>query len=181
MTSGLVILAAVVALGWWFRARRRSAKASFFRKERMPRELAMGRLLLSEEQLFCAAPVPMSGRPDQVYRTTKGVLVLVDTKTRSRPTVYDKDRMQLAAYKVVIENCGRPDVGGRAVRDHGYIRFVCDRNVSYVRMRLAGTQAVVDLYHRYLSVTRGEVVPTARSRDSMACRRCDYREVCPRQ
>ena len=67
------------------------------------------------------------------------------------------------------------------MRGDGYIRFVCAGTVSYVKVRLAGADEVADLYHRYLAVTRGEVVPTARGRDSMACRRCDYREVCPRQ
>ena len=127
MDSGVVIVIVLLAVGFAIRQfianhrqrQRQRQRAAFFDREGMPDDLLLARLVLSEERLICDHPIPLSGRPDQVYRTDDNQLIIVDSKTRKRTKVYDKDRAQLSGYKVVIEHCGHRTVRGLVVRDYG--------------------------------------------------------------
>lgn len=67
-------------------------------QEQVPALLRTCTLYMNEELLTAQKPWPMRGRVDQVLRTPEGVLVILDTKTRSRHRVYASDIKQLSCY-----------------------------------------------------------------------------------
>jgi len=145
----------------------------------MPTELAQGQLLLSEVDLTCEHPVPLAGRPDQVYLLANGRdAVIIDTKVRARPVVYHKDRVALGAYKVILENSAHQAMTSRRVKPYGYIRLVKNGRPRYKKVMLATEQEVVAIYYRREQIMAGQVTARRRPHGSPACRRCNYREVC---
>ena len=70
---------------------------------------------MSEVDITCDHPITLAGRPDQVYLLANGRdIVLVDSKVRERVVVYDKDRVQLGASRVLFENSYHGTLRGMA-------------------------------------------------------------------
>ena len=181
LVAGLLLLVGLGIIVWWSSANHRHKRDKFFRDEHMPTELQSASLVLSEERMRCDYPVPLSGQVDQVYRTTSGDLILVDTKTRKKPTVYESDRMQLSSYKVLLNHGDHPVARGVPVRGYGYIRFLIAGRPRYVRVGLASEAQVVALHDRYQQVTRGDVATGGPAGGRRACASCNYRDICPRR
>lgn len=117
--------------------------AAWLAIEALPRELRTAVLHLSETPISTKVPIALNGIPDQVYRTWRGKLVVVDTKCRLTGKVVGKDILQLSVYRVILRHC-QP----LPVANHGYIRLVYtgkngQRVVSYQRVRLCSESRVV--------------------------------------
>lgn len=98
------------------REREEADRLRWMRAQNMPAELVRGRLLLSQEEVRTNRPVPLLGRPDQVFVADSGLLVAVDTKNRRWPQVFVADIVQLQR----TPDAGRredADISGRS-RSH---------------------------------------------------------------
>lgn len=124
---------------WWWRL-----------EERMPAEIADGRLLLSESPVWSEYPIALYGIPDQVYVTPDGALVSVDTKTRAKRFVTVRDVVQLSVYRTIFIYTGHPQLKGRSTRPYGYLRIVSDGRTDYVRVRLYVAEIIMKLAITYL-------------------------------
>ncbi|WP_448205374.1 hypothetical protein [Azospirillum sp. sgz302134] len=115
-------------------------------RERMPAELRTAQLLLSEEPLRALAPIPLAGQPDQVYVTADGCLVPVETKTRRRAIVYDRDVAQMSVYGVLLEHAKDERLEPYEAARYGYLRLVLPERVQYVKVPLASEEAVAKMW-----------------------------------
>lgn len=114
----------------------KGTKMHWFHNESMPRELRSARLILNEAVISTDEPKRIRGQVDQGFRTKKGLLVLVDTKTRSHHQVHQKDVEQLSLYAYILRSNHVRDVAR-----HGYVRTVVftdneHRSVHYHRVPL---------------------------------------------
>ncbi|MBB3267662.1 hypothetical protein FHW79_005327 [Azospirillum sp. OGB3] len=128
------------------REREDADRLLWLRRENMPAELARGRLVLSEEEVRTNLPVPLLGRPDQVFMSDAGLLVPVDTKTRRLPRVFLSDIVQLSVYGTILNFTTDPRVAGQDVAAYGYIRMPTLYGVVWARVALLKPSAVVELW-----------------------------------
>lgn len=155
------LLVAVIAYGWLTRGARPPAS--------MPAELAEAKLWLAEKQIKCETPVPLHGKPDQVFRLRNGKLVVVEVKTRSR--VFRSDIMQMSVYRTILVSSGED------VADYGYIRTVTAAGERFLRRPLYEPRIVVAAWKRYHEMKAGAVMP-ARSSFKRLCSTCGHRDRC---
>ena len=142
--------------GWWW--------MTF--TERMPRILRRAELVLSEEPIRTLHPVPLHGRPDQVYALEqgRGALVVVDTKRRFDARVTVDMVIQLSVYATILRHSPLRGREGVEVASWGYIRFSRrGRTPRYVRVTLWPDRDVVTLYHQ-----RRRLPPMRRTRPAPA-------------
>lgn len=111
-------------------------------RERMPSELRDAEIFLNEASVSMSYPFAAHGRVDQVFRTNRGKLVVLDTKYRLRMYVTEADVLQISCYATALRQ-----TYGRAVAKRGYIRFVREergqRTVRYVRVTLLSERALL--------------------------------------
>ena len=111
-------------------------------KECMPRELHTASIFMNEEPISCLKPIPIHGQVDQVFHTSRGKLIPLDTKTRAHHSIYESDIVQLSTYAVAL----RQMFPGMPV-PHGYIRTVIVghgfKSVRYHRVKLLSESQVV--------------------------------------
>src|SRR5690606_898880 len=96
-----------------------------------PCELATATIFLNEQDIELQRPVKIRRRVDQVYLTSKGYLVVVDTKTRSSHRVEITDIDQLSIYGAMLNQ-----LFPYPVLAHGYVRTVANGTVQYHRVLL---------------------------------------------
>ncbi|MEL6278277.1 MAG: PD-(D/E)XK nuclease family protein [Pseudomonadota bacterium] len=143
--------------------------------EERPAELRGAKLLLNERLIQISNPIPLSGRPDQVWRTRDGVLVLIDTKTRRTPRVYEYDRVQLSAYAMLLRHSWVKRRGD--VAPYGFIRFKSENGVRFVRVLLYDDEHIFDLYDRFQDVARSSSKAVANPSRAL-CAGCGHAEGC---
>lgn len=109
--------------------------------ENMPSELRDAEVFMNESSISMPHPFVMHGRVDQVFKTRRGRLVVLDTKYRLRMQVTEGDVLQISCYAIALRQRH-----GSAVAGHGYIRLVCEnggrRTVRYARVRLLSERTV---------------------------------------
>lgn len=134
----------------------------WWRRERMPRELRTATVFLSEQNICALSPVPLHGRVDQVFRTAKGTLIPVDTKTRHAFRIYASDIIQLSVYGLILKT----EFGTRhPIADYGYVRVVVDagsigrEQVRYLRVKLMRQNKLIRLWLRHSDLTQRRVSP----------------------
>lgn len=139
------------------RSREMNAIKSWWERENMPRELRGATLFLNEQDISTTEPVALHGRVDQVFRTIKGVLVPVDTKTRDTTCIFKSDIIQLSVYRVILE----ARYGSQyKVSRRGYVRVVIQSGeeecVRYMPVDLLSNRRVIGLWHRYKALKNGK-------------------------
>jgi len=133
--------------------RRRIDRLFWLRRENMPADLRGGRLVLSEQDIRTRLPVPLHGRPDQVFASAEGLLVVTDTKARLVPRVTWPDVLQLSVYGTILAFTDDPRAAGMRVAAHGYIRFPTPGGVVWARVPLLRPATVVELWTDYWLAT----------------------------
>lgn len=138
----------------------------------MPEELATAELWCSERSFRCHKPVSLAFKPDRVYKSTNGVLIVEETKTHHR--VYPNDIAQLSAAAT-----GLRSISGLSVADYGYVRLVTDsgRRTEFKKVKLLPDREVVEIHHRRQKILGGEIVPV-KSCWKALCKGCAYRIAC---
>jgi len=183
---------------WRYRRRRHRryrwfCRSRYLRIRRKPRRYPndpgrpahLRALIITEHDLRIDRPVPLMGRPDEVYRDEWGALVPVDTKTRKRAAVYTSDCIQLSAYGVLLAYARhrllpRILVPGRKrrVATYGYIRCVTPSGTRWRRVDLMTEAEVIRLTKRRVALEQGRLTPNPTAK-AWLCRRCAYRSQCP--
>lgn len=113
-------------------------------------------------------PVPLCGKPDVVWLTRQGTLIVGDYKSRPQHKVYDSDRIQLSVYRLLLEKSQQ-----KPVADYGYIHF----KGASVKVKLLSEREVIALYHRYLRVVAGEV-KSEKTASKNFCKHCSHQPIC---
>ena len=146
----------------------------------MPDELRTARLETSEHQLTAridgdAIPV----RPDQVYRTSAGQLVAVDTKVRRGERVYPGDVIEVSIQRLALSQASRY-VGTVRIAPYAYIRLRPPGGQGrpvYKRVDTLPEAELVKLYRRYQDVVAGRVTPRCQT-NPRACAGCGHVAGC---
>lgn len=149
-------------------------------KSHMPREIADGRLILSEQLLRVNSPARIVAKPDQVYLCHGDVLVPVENKTRRANRVYDGDRVELSVQAFALRHAPPRQLRRYSVASYGYVAVrIGNASPVFHRVDLLPDQAVVALRQRRIDVEAGAVVPSGPAHRG-ACSTCSKRSVCPR-
>ncbi|TXI08253.1 MAG: hypothetical protein E6Q76_07340 [Rhizobium sp.] len=181
ITLALILLAAIAVA--YFRARRSTqsdtAAAAWRRRENLPPLLKGSALVASEANLRISVPIALHGTLDQLYRARNGDLVMVDTKRRVKPRVYERDILQVSTFAMMVANGGLPGVIGSVSRK-GYIRFALrSGEIQYVEIDLMSPAKILEYYERYWEL-RTLSAPDLLVRPSPAlCGNCKRRLRCP--
>ena len=139
----------------------------------LPKPLRGATLFSNERGLKIAEPIALSGRPDQVWQSTNGSLVVTDTKTRTTTRVYDSDIVQLSAYAYMLRAEGHP------VHDTAYVRTPARFGSRYTPVELLPGAAIEALHARYHAVMAGTTEPRCNAGEAL-CRHCGHQPRCPR-
>lgn len=132
-------------------------RSSWSELERMPRELQTSTLFMNEQSISMNAPVPYHGKVDQVFKTSNGRLIIVDTKSRDSETLFTSDIYQMSVYRFILSRRY-----GSAVSMYGYLRISKGNykpEITYLRVRLLGDDAMIHLWHEYNGIREGEYKP----------------------
>jgi hypothetical protein len=149
----IFIVVAVIIFYWWRRSRRKPKLSPY----------------MLERFLQITDPVPLCGKPDVVWQTYDGTLIVGDYKSRDNQQVYQSEVIQLSVYKLLVEKTQH-----RPVADYGFIHF---KN-RWVKVALMTDQEVITLYRRYWNVKEGRSKPYMTNVKNY-CRYCShYNECC---
>ncbi len=125
--------------------------------ERAPKILRRSKLVMMEQDIDCASPIALKGRPDTVFETGRGELVILDTKTRKSHVYADSDILQMSVYRYILERGY-----GKKVSRYGYVRSVVGQykpTVQYHKVHLLSWGAVEHLYREYKAIQEGRFQP----------------------
>lgn len=118
----------------------------FMESEQMPEVLQKSTLFMSEQEIKLDKPYKLTGRIDQVFKTDDDVLILLDTKTRSKHETNNKDILQLSLYAQIL----RYSKERYKVADTAYIRTVVvysdrEKEVYYTPVKLYDDEKINEL------------------------------------
>jgi len=138
----------------------------------LPGRLKDAKIWGKEKAVRTDSPVAMHGVLDEGFKLDDGTIVLSDSKSRQRRTVYRSDIFQVSAYKMIVERSTR-----ETVSDRGYIRVLTPDGNEYVPINLLGEDQIIAAYHRYGELKSG--MSTGNRCESRAlCRTCPYKRPC---
>jgi CRISPR/Cas system-associated exonuclease Cas4 (RecB family) len=122
-----------------------------------------------ERFLKITDPVPLCGKPDVVWETREGTLIIGDYKSRDNQQVYESEVIQLSVYKLLVEK-----TQNRPVADYGFIHF---KNRNMKKVYLMKETEIIALYHRYWDVVDKEIKAYTANNENY-CRYCSHKHVC---
>lgn len=152
-------------------ARRREKRRKFILKERMPRELSDAQLIRSEYYIRTEVPRKMHGTLDQLYKMVSGLYVLVDSKTRDKHQVYNKDIVQVSVYRIILSHIGLK------MADYAYFRVVTPAGVEYIKRNLLTETQVIEEFDRTQALINGKARPSNAQHKAM-CISCPQQINC---
>lgn len=177
LLTGMVVIA---LLAWWILKGPGEQATTYEVVERdaMPDEIAVGRLVYSEQTLQADRPVPLSARVDQVYLTTRGTLVPVETKRRHAAKIWPADVIELSVQATVLAHSPDSRKWHGRIADYGYVRIAAEgRKPVYLRTPLLTAAEVRALHDRYFDLHQGRVTPVPAQHQGL-CRKCGQRTKC---
>lgn len=182
----IILVAVALAVGWFVFGQSADSRSTTWspphyevtERPNMPDELAAGRLLFSEAQFYAEQPVPLVARVDQVFLSTGGLVVPVETKTRRAHRWYPYDAIELSVQAVVLRYSKKVRLPG-AIASYGYVRVISDgRPPAYLKVPLLSEAEVTAIYRRYQDLRAGRVAPRPSHHPSL-CSRCPQAARCP--
>lgn len=140
----------------------------------LPPDLAAGRVVLVEKNLYTNSPYCLAGRPDQVYRLQDGSHVPVELKNHTAARVYDTDVAQLSLQAWMLRR------NGMKTAPHGYVALQTPqaRARRAIRVQLHDDAFCESLIARYLAIIEGRRAPQ-KSRGPK-CKTCGHFSICTR-
>ncbi len=140
----------------------------------LPRDLQHAELVYGEKMFRATQPFPLVAKVDRGYRTTAGVIVLVELKTRDVNRPYFSDIIELSAQRVALQA-----QTGESVALYGYVliqRGGRERKVPH-RVSLLPVEEVAALAHRREAVLSGHARPRFAVNQEF-CKQCVFQQNC---
>lgn len=140
----------------------------------MPREIADGRLVISEQTYYRRGARPFAAKTDQGFLTSSGLVVMVESKSRRR--ISPSDIVQVSCQALAASS--DPKCPWR-VANYGYIRLApVGRRPYYQRVDLVHPTRIDLLWDRWKALRDGRIAPIARPKPHR-CNNCVLRTRCP--
>lgn len=165
----LAFVVALLALTMW-RARNRTRSDTSW----LPRDLQDADLVYGEKMFRATQPFPLVAKVDRGYRTTAGVIVLVELKTRAVNRAYFSDIIELSVQRVAVQS-----QTGESVAHYGYVlsqRRRGGRKVPH-RVSLLTVEEVVAVAQRREAVLSGQAEPQFAVNQEF-CKQCVFQQNC---
>ena len=165
----LALIVALLALTMW-RARNRTRSDTSW----LPRDLQHAELIYGEKMFRATQPFPLVAKVDRGYRTTAGVIVLVELKTRDVNRPYFSDIIELSAQRVAVQS-----QTGESVARYGYVLIQRQRSGRKMphRVRLLPMEEVVALAQRRAAILSGHARPQFAANKKF-CKQCAFQQEC---
>lgn len=163
IAAGAVFLWMVVRNAW-----RCAARAGRWLLE----ELGEASLAYVERTFRSDGPQPIVARVDQAYRSPRGLITLVELKTRREDRVYPSDIIELSAQRLALSS-----ETGEPVAPVALVVVESDGGRRSRRVKLMSTGEVRDLAQRREELLNGLLAPRPPSRPGL-CAACAYRARC---
>ena len=154
--------------------RRLQARSNGSERKWLPKELRDAELVYAEKLFRSGGAVPIVAKCDRAYRTKKGVIVLVELKTRRLNRTYLSDVIELSATRFAIQM--QTDV---IAAGYGYVlvqRSGKQRRFLH-RVELLSDTEVVALANRRVAILNGNIVPQYACSDRL-CTKCNFIQKC---
>ncbi|AIJ10649.1 Hypothetical protein ETEE_p1058 (plasmid) [Edwardsiella anguillarum ET080813] len=94
-----------------------------------------------------------------MFKTKRGILIILDTKSRGAHRIYSSDIIQLSAYQLILKH-----QYSYPVAKYGYVRTVVEdaygEKVRYLKVKLLSDREVIKLWQRYQDIHSGTVHPS---------------------
>ena len=175
MTQWVIILVlAGVAVLCLVGARAQAQRGSYAAAEdRAPEEIRLARRIQLRSGLTMVRPFRLHGRPDHVYATAAGTVLIREDKSSQRHL--EAAIIQASVYAAIVRNAPPAELRGMPVEAHAWIRIGTPgrSRIQYVRVRLLDDEALarlVDIYHALAAGWN----PTRTADASLCRRRCPY-------
>jgi CRISPR-associated exonuclease Cas4 len=163
-----VVVALLVMAMWRVRIRTR------YDTSWLPWDLRHAELAYGEKMFRGTQPFPLVAKVDRGYRTTAGVIVLVELKTRDVNRAYFSDIIELSAQRVAVQS-----QTGESVACYGYVliqRRQGGRKVPH-RVSLLPVEEVVALAQRREAIRSGQAMPQFATNQEL-CKQCVFQQKC---
>jgi CRISPR/Cas system-associated exonuclease Cas4 (RecB family) len=140
----------------------------------LPRELRNAELVYAETLFRSGGDVPITAKCDRAYRTRKGVIVLVELKTRGTDKTYASDVIELSAQRFAIQA-----QNGESVAEYGYVLVLGSnrRKLNLHRVQLLSNTDVIALAKRREEILCGNAIPEPACSKKM-CSNCSFKRNC---
>jgi len=141
----------------------------------LPQILQNAKIFANEEIFSMTVPINLSGKPDQVWESERGPLVIVDTKNRTSSNIFESDRVQLSLYAFLLSQSFRgrhKDIYGTA-----YVRLPGSFGSRYVPVKLIPPEELIAKHARYWSLKDGRAAPKTNGAGGL-CHHCGHRKKC---
>lgn len=138
----------------------------------LPSELNAARLIAVEVDISIDRPYRMSSRPDRIYRTRNGVLVLAELKNRDGFAIHQTDIAEISLRAWMLR------CRGKQTAWHGYV-VIRDRRTGVrraKRVELLGDDECIALVERYRAITESGARP--RKASGRKCQGCAHLARC---
>lgn len=142
----------------------------------LPEELQHAALVYAEQVFRARSPVPIIAKLDRGYRSTDGVIILVEFKTRRMNRPYLSDVIELSAQRLAVQA-----QTGECVAHYGYVviqRSGSKRKMVH-RVALLSSEEVTVVAKRREMILLGEVKPQYAGSKGV-CNGCAFKLKCSR-
>lgn len=145
-----------------------------WRADWLPPELRGAQLVYAERLFTAKEPFVMTARLDRAYRDKKGVIILLELKTRMADRSYLSDVIELSVQRLaLIAN------GSDLVAEYGYVVVQCSTNAerTWHRVRLLSSEGIIALVRRREALLSGRVAARFPCAPGL-CRTCAFKKLC---
>ena len=150
------------------RARRRAHRADRW----MPEGLGEASLAYVERTFCSEGPRHVVARMDRAYRSPRGLITLVELKTRAEDRVYASDVIEISAQRLALSS-----ETGEEVVPFAFVVVESSSGRTSERVKLMSADQVRKLVDRRHDLLEGRLVPRPPVHARL-CRKCTHRDRC---
>jgi CRISPR-associated exonuclease Cas4 len=168
----VIAIGLLLAVGWLLHTRSIGSEQKW-----LPKELRDAELVYAEKVFRSGGTMPIVAKCDRGYRTKKGVIILVELKTRRVNRTYLSDVIELSAQRFSIQM-----QNGENVAEYGYVLVQRPGGKSkYLhRVKLLLPEEILALARRR-EVILTDIASAATTCSKGLCQKCAYCRECHSQ
>jgi CRISPR-associated exonuclease Cas4 len=138
----------------------------------MPEGLGEASLAYVERTFRSEGPRPVVARVDRAYRSPRGLITLVELKTRAEDRVYASDVIEISAQRLALSS-----ETGEVVVPFGFVVVESNSGRTSKQVKLMSTDQVRKLVDRRHDLLEGRLVPRTPVHARL-CGKCTHRDSC---